>query len=231
MDQRSTNGRLRRVIQLDPPIYAIYGSDGDGSSKPPDPDKKPDAQGDGEPGSGESAAPPPAATVSADEYAALQRRMQAADRAKTAAEQRVAEFEAANATELEKAIKRAEEAEAKLGEAEKRARDAQIHSEVLKLPGYEWHDADALLKLIDLDGVEVGEDGKITGVKEAVKALASKAPYLLKATDDKSGDKKDKKDQKPPDGPPSGHQPGTTPPDGAAAKREELLERYPQLQR
>jgi hypothetical protein len=39
--------------------------------------------------------------------------------------------------------------------------------------------------LVDLEGIEVDEDGKIKGISSALKELAKKKPYLLKSSDEK----------------------------------------------
>ena len=42
-------------------------------------------------------------------------------------------------------------------------------------------DIDAAFALMDKSGVKVGEDGSVTGVKEALEALTTAKPYLVKA--------------------------------------------------
>lgn len=48
-------------------------------------------------------------------------------------------------------------------------------------------DIDAAFALMDKSGVKVGEDGSVTGVKEALEALTTAKPYLVKAAAASSG--------------------------------------------
>ena len=45
---------------------------------------------------------------------------------------------------------------------------------------YTWHNPDRALKLVDLSKVEIDADGRVTGLKDALKALATSDPYLIK---------------------------------------------------
>jgi hypothetical protein len=45
---------------------------------------------------------------------------------------------------------------------------------------YSWHNPERALKLVDLDQLEIGEDGTVSGLKDALKALATSDPYLVK---------------------------------------------------
>lgn len=90
------------------------------------------------------------------------------------------ELEAASASDLEKATKRAEAAEAKATAATERAvsalRTSAVRDHASKLGAV---DADAVLALIPKDAVTVGDDGQVAGAEEAVKALLSAKPYLV----------------------------------------------------
>ena len=84
---------------------------------------------------------------------------------------------------------------------------------------YDWHDGAAALRLLDLDGVEIDEDGEVTGMTEAIKTLATKHPYLVKPKDD--------------GGPGSGSTGSGQPPNGRKTKqgtqREVLEKKYSAL--
>ena len=84
---------------------------------------------------------------------------------------------------------------------------------------YDWHDGTAALRLLDLDGVEIDEDGEVTGMTEAIKTLATKHPYLVKPKDD--------------GGPGSGSTGSGQPPNGRKTKqgtqREVLEKKYSAL--
>lgn len=50
-----------------------------------------------------------------------------------------------------------------------------------------WHNPKAALKLLDLDGVEIGDDG-VTGLDKAIKKLAEENPFLLKGAKEEDDD-------------------------------------------
>jgi FtsZ-binding cell division protein ZapB len=50
----------------------------------------------------------------------------------------------------------------------------------LKDNTHTWHDPATALKLVDMSQVVVNEDGTVTGMKDALKALASSHPFLIK---------------------------------------------------
>jgi hypothetical protein len=93
------------------------------------------------------------------------------------------ELEAANASEIEKAIKRAEDAEARAKAASERAtesaRRAAVVAQATKAGAV---DPDAVLALLPKDSVTVGDDGQVTGVEDAIKALLESKPYLVGST-------------------------------------------------
>jgi hypothetical protein len=82
---------------------------------------------------------------------------------------------------------------------------------------YEWQNPKRALQLIDRSGVEIGDDGAVKGLKEALKALATSDPYLLKA-----------KTEDPP--PPGGTVPGNNGSTGGATPdHKSLVGRFPAL--
>ncbi len=93
-----------------------------------------------------------------------------------------AERTAAQLSEVEKAKKLAADAEVKAQAAEERLRTAMVRNAVVvaasKLNFYDPEDA---FRLADLGEAQVGEDGKVTGVEDALKTLAKAKPHLVKA--------------------------------------------------
>lgn len=78
-------------------------------------------------------------------------------------------------------------------------------------------------RLLDLSEVEIDEDGDITGLDDAIKALVKSDPYLL----DSSKDEDDEDDEKSgPIGQPTGRKRGKGNPN-----RDKLLDKYPALRR
>jgi hypothetical protein len=70
------------------------------------------------------------------------------------------------------------ETEKTVSQALEKANARLISAEVRALQGY---DIALLERLIDLSGVKVGDDGAVTGVKEAAEAAAKQFPAVLKA--------------------------------------------------
>ncbi len=70
-----------------------------------------------------------------------------------------------------------------------RTADNRLISAEVRAVGTELHiiDIDAAFALMDKSGVKVGEDGSVTGVKEALEALTAAKPYLVKAAPPPSG--------------------------------------------
>lgn len=102
-----------------------------------------------------------------------------------AAAKRLADIEAANASDLEKAVKAAKDegraevitaANARLVTAEARALAAEMQ---FRKPGH-------AVKLVDLSGVKVTDDGEVDAdaIKAALKELADDDPLLLTVPDD-----------------------------------------------
>lgn len=70
-----------------------------------------------------------------------------------------------------------------------RTADNRLISAEVRAVGTELNiiDIDAAFALMDKSGVKVGEDGSVTGVKEALEALTAAKPYLVKAAPPPSG--------------------------------------------
>ncbi len=122
------------------------------------------------------------ATVTREEFDALQRRMQAADRRATAAENKLKDADKAKLGELERAKLEAEEAKAESGKAANDLRTARLENAFLT-DSVKWHDsADAFLILSRdfMDGVEINDQGKVVGMDAAVKKMVRVKPHLVK---------------------------------------------------
>ena len=136
-----------------------------------------------------------AVTVSAEDIvAALDARQQRAERSviKSFAEQ--------NGVSVEEITKlmtdyKAKQATAIPADVQKRidermrTADNRLISAEVRAVGAEMNiiDIDAAFALMDKSGVKVGEDGSVTGVKEALEALTAAKPYLVKAAPPPSG--------------------------------------------
>ena len=181
--------RKRRVLGIAStgfPIYAISGSEGDENGDgDTDEGKEKDKTGDGG-GSTDTGTPQPK-VVSEEEYNTILRRLEAADRAKGEIAKQLKQYEDKDKSELEKLQGQLKEYQEKAEKAEAAALQAKLANEILKFPGFVWHDPEAVLRLVDMEMISVDEDGKVTGVKDALNKLAKEKAYLLKG---KQGDSK-----------------------------------------
>lgn len=91
------------------------------------------------------------------------------------------EIEASNKTELEKATKRAEEAEQKAARAETAAKETRLNSAILAEAAKADRkvvDPDAVLTLLDRSKLELDADGNATNIAAAMDSLLEAKPYL-----------------------------------------------------
>lgn len=126
-------------------------------------------------------------TVSKADYEALLKRMQAADRSKSEAEKKLREAADKEKTELQIAQRDRDEASQRVTAMENDLKQARLQNAFLADNSYDWHSPSKALALVDLAGVEIGDDGKVTGLTDALKALAKSDPYLVKAKDGGGG--------------------------------------------
>lgn len=196
-------------------------------------DKKPDE--DGKAGAGTGAAGDSGASGSdsgdkprmytPEEYEALQRRMQAADRTATEKSKKLEEIENANKDELTRTKDQLAKATAEIATLRESNKTTLLKAE-FGLAGVQWHNpATAYATLLNEypDAVHVDDDGKVVGMKSAVEKLAKEHAYLVKAAEEK------KDDSSAATGPvKNGTRKGDT---GADAMSEALRKRMPALAR
>lgn len=168
-------------------------------------------------GTGETQASNPDLERSQAEAASLRDRMKAADA-------RAARFEAELKQLKEKDMPAAEKLQRDFQAAQEQVATLQTTNQKLALQvaflsdnTYTWHNPERALKLVDLDQVEIDADGKVTGLKDALKALATSDPYLVK---------KDVKEEEPKT--PPGTAPGTNGANGSGKPSTKGVEsRFP----
>lgn len=123
----------------------------------------------------------------------LRARMKAADKRAAAAEKALREKNDEGKPELEIAQRRVTELEEKASTQDAQLRELRIQNAFLTNNTVTWHDpSDAIRELSTMDGVEIDDDGKVVGVKDAIKKLASKKPHWVKK--DKGDDDDDGND-------------------------------------
>jgi hypothetical protein len=129
-------------------------------------------------------------TVPQADYDAVFKRMQAADRAKIAAEKKLSDADKAKLDDVERAKIESQEAKDRADKAESALRDQKIFNAFLSHTDISWHDVNdafTMLKNSFMDGVDVDENGKVTGIDPAVKKLAKEKAYLVKLDVDNGG--------------------------------------------
>jgi hypothetical protein len=74
-------------------------------------------------------------------------------------------------------------------------RDLRLQNAFLLDNTYQWHDpADVMGLVLKDEDVEIDDDGEVTGVKDALKRIARKKPWLIKEADKASDDDDDEDD-------------------------------------
>ncbi len=213
------------------PIFPIWGCD-------PDPTGDP-AGGTGEGGTsegtgeGEAGGDPadagatggPDPTALAQQIEVLTKRLLAADKAKGEAEKRLRDIDDQGKSELEKLRADNQELAARAEAATQAATRARLEREILKHPGYIWHDPEVVLALVDMSSIEIDEEtDKVTGVNDALKKLAASKPFLLKGKNPDGGGQGGGNGGRPAGS--SGTNPTGGTPNNAEKKREELAKKY-----
>jgi len=121
-------------------------------------------------------------TVSRQEHESVINRMKAADRRASAAEEKIKQFELAGKSELEKAQAERDDAVKDREGLREQLQSERLSNAFLAVNDVTWvdrEDALAMLRAKYMDGVEISEDGKIKGMKEAIKKMAKEKSYLV----------------------------------------------------
>jgi len=120
-------------------------------------------------------------TVSRAEFDQLRNQLAAADRNKTAAEAKLKELQDAALSEEQKRQRDLEQAQETIKAKDEKIQQLTLDLAFLSDNTHEWHNPKAALALADKSAVTVAEDGTVKGLKEALQAVATQHPYLLKA--------------------------------------------------
>lgn len=132
--------------------------------------------GDGTQGSGQSA------TFTQAEYDALKARMQAADQRASKAEADAKLIRDKDLPEMQKMTRDLAEATETIKTVTAANADLRIANAFLTDSTQKWRNPGTALKLLDRSKITVDSDGTVTGMKDALSALAKSDPYLLEDT-------------------------------------------------
>lgn len=139
------------------------------------------------------------------------------------AQVRLKEIDDADKSETERLSSKIDEQEKRIAALVDANKELSIKNAFLADKKHAWRNPDSALKLLDLGEVEIDDDGKITGLDKAIKKLADSDSYLLEPNDEDTG--------LPPRQQPSGDRTRQTPAPPGTKKREDLIKRFPALQR
>lgn len=144
------------------------------------------SSGDGSEGGGKT-------TYSVEEYNALKERMQAADKAKAAAEAKVKEAEDAKKDDLTKAQDKVKEHETALAERDQTIASLRLENAFLSANTVTWHDPDEALASAQRNGYLEGvvkDNGDIDkgALKKALERLSKEKGFLVKSASGGEGE-------------------------------------------
>lgn len=174
------------------PLGAPSGAGGDGQSAGPiDPGTGTAGTAGGQSASGTTGTTANAdgqSAVSRTEFDQLRAQLAAADRKRQEAEAAHAQLRDKDMPALQKAERDLQVATAQLNE-----RDVTIQAQRLEIAFFndntkDWHSPASALQLLDRSKITVDSEGKVSGMKDALEALAKAHPYLLKPTPAGDGD-------------------------------------------
>jgi len=176
---------------------------------------------------GTTATTPPAgeqSVVSREEFDRIRAQLAAADKARAEAQAAHAQLRDKDMPALQKLERDFQEATATVQTLTATNEGLRVENAFLTSTGeYEWHNPAAALQLLDRSKITTDANGNVQGMKDALKALATAHPYLLKPkTAEGTGTTP----------PPPGTSPangGIAPPAGAAQDKNTLAGRFPAL--
>lgn len=118
--------------------------------------------------------------VSRSDFEAIQNRMKAADQRAAQYEAKLKELQQKDLPEAEKIKAEYEAAVQQLEKFKESNRKLALETAFLKDNTYAWQNPAAALKMADLSGVTIDDDGHVTGLKDALKKLANSEAWMLK---------------------------------------------------
>ena len=115
----------------------------------------------------------------ANQLKAQQERTRAADQRAAKIEQELKQLRDKDLPEQEKLKRDYDDATKRVTDLEKTNQQLALQVAFLKDNSVKWHNPERALKLVDLSQVTVNEDGSVSGMRDALTALAKSDPYLV----------------------------------------------------
>ncbi len=113
------------------------------------------------------------------EAESFRERMRAADQRAAKFEQELRQLRDKDLPEQEKLKRDFEETQKQVIELQSKNKELALKAAFLEDNTYSWRNPATALRLADLSQVEIQPDGSVSGLKDALKALATSDPYLV----------------------------------------------------
>jgi membrane-associated HD superfamily phosphohydrolase len=110
----------------------------------------------------------------------LRERMKAADRRAAEFEQQLKQLRDKDLPEVDKLKRDYEDSVTQVTKLQEVNKNLALKVAFLSDNTYSWHNPERALKLVDLSQVTIEEDGSVSGLGDALKALATSDDYLVK---------------------------------------------------
>lgn len=112
---------------------------------------------------------------------AIRQRMRAADQRAAQREAELNQLKNKDLPEAERMKAELATAQEALQKSTEKLQSTMISNAFLRDNTHEWHDAETAMSLLDMSRVDIDlETGEVTGLKNAIDALAKSKPYLVK---------------------------------------------------
>lgn len=125
--------------------------------------------------------------VSRTDFEAIQARMRAADQRAAKYEQELKALQTKDLPEAEKLKAEHAAMQQQVSQLAETNRKLTLENAFFKDNTHDWQNPGAALKMADLSQVTIGDDGTVTGLKDALKRLAAAEPWMLKPKSAASG--------------------------------------------
>lgn len=121
-------------------------------------------------------------TYTQAEFEQLRARMIAADKRASENDAKLKQLVDKDLPELDRVTKERDEHAARADAAEAALQQERVNNAFLTNNKYDWHNPQRAREALDMSKVLIDSDGTVTGLDDAIEALAKSDPYLIKST-------------------------------------------------